>query len=119
MSNETFTGSLSQDAFFKAQVDILEKIAKFKNDILTDILRKHGIEIDVNEEVRRRFPRLMVEKQENEERVYFNDGTVDGKHLFTLVYSHPINRVHDKTNFNADFYITVIYPQKNIQHETT
>lgn len=44
-----------------------------------------GIEIDIIEEERRRFKRLSSEYRGNEQTIYFNDGSLEGKRIVTFV----------------------------------
>ena len=44
-----------------------------------------GIELDVIEEEKRRFKRLLVDYKNNEETIYFNDGSIEGKRIVTFV----------------------------------
>ena len=45
-----------------------------------------GIEIDLKEELQRRFKRLSIVRQGNEETIYFNDGSIKGKRIVTFVF---------------------------------
>lgn len=50
-----------------------------------------GIEFNIEEESKRRFKRLIIENQGNEEIVYFNDGSIEGKRIVTFVRKdHPL-----------------------------
>jgi hypothetical protein len=44
-----------------------------------------GIEIDLQEELQRRFKRFCTVRQVNEETIYFNDGSIEGKRIVTFV----------------------------------
>ena len=44
-----------------------------------------GIEIDLQEELQRRFKRFCTVRQGNEETIYFNDGSIEGKRIVTFV----------------------------------
>ena len=44
-----------------------------------------GIEIDFQEELQRRFRRFCTVRQGNEETIYFNDGSIEGKRIVTFV----------------------------------
>ncbi len=44
-----------------------------------------GIEIDLQEELQRRFKRFCTVRQGNEETIYFNDGSIKGKRIVTFV----------------------------------
>jgi hypothetical protein len=44
-----------------------------------------GIEIDLQEELQRRFKRFITVRQGNEESIYFNDGSIEGKRIVTFV----------------------------------
>lgn len=44
-----------------------------------------GIEIDLQEELQRRFKRFCTIRHANEETIYFNDGSIEGKRIVTFV----------------------------------
>lgn len=44
-----------------------------------------GIELDLQQELKRRFKMFCTVRQGNEETIYFNDGSVEGKRIVTFV----------------------------------
>ena len=66
--------------------DTCDSINKQKELVIRQKLKeKTGLEIDIIEETKRRFKRIVVVYQNNEESVYFNDGSVDGLRVVTFV----------------------------------
>lgn len=49
------------------------------------VLRLTGLELDIIEESKRRFPRLVGFQKGNEMSYYWNDGSVDGICIITFV----------------------------------
>jgi hypothetical protein len=62
--------------------EINEKKELVIRERLREIL---GIEIDLQEELKRRFKRLSRVRQGNEETIYFDDGSIEGKRIVTFV----------------------------------
>ena len=71
---EEFTRKIAQDINAKKELVIKQKLKEIV-----------GIEIDVIEEERRRFKRLSIEYKENQQTIYFNDGSLEGKRIVTFV----------------------------------
>jgi len=74
--------NLMQEATSKLLNDIYEK----RNKIITERLKEIvGIDLDIKSEANRRFKRLAIEYNGNEEIIYFNDGSEQGKRIVTFV----------------------------------
>ena len=71
---EEVTMKMAQDINAKKELVIRQKLKEIV-----------GIEIDVVEEERRRFKRLSIEYKGNEQTIYFNDGSLEGKRIVTFV----------------------------------
>jgi len=71
---EEATAKMVQDMNNRREAIIREKLKE-----------KIGIDINIEEEQKRRFKRLAVEYRQNEETVYFNDGSIEGKRIVTFV----------------------------------
>ena len=65
---EEVTRKMAQDINAKKELVIRQKLKEIV-----------GIEIDVIEEERRRFKRLSIEYKGNEQTIYTNDGSLEGK----------------------------------------
>ena len=64
-----------------------------------------GIEIDVDSEQKRRFKRLQMERNGDEETVYFNDGSVEGKRIVTFVRKQkPFNPEDFSISIEYNYY---------------
>lgn len=71
---EEVTMKMAQDINAKKELVIRQKLKEIV-----------GIEIDVIEEERRRFKRLSIEYKGNEQTIYFNDGSLEGKRIVTFI----------------------------------
>lgn len=74
--------SLMHEATIKMMNDIHEKREKIIAKRLKEII---GIELNIEEESKRRFKRLGMEINGNEETIYFNDGSINGVRIVTFV----------------------------------
>lgn len=73
---------LMQDVTSRLIADIEEKRSKVITKRLKEIA---GVDLNIEEEVRRRFKRLAIEYNGNEETVWFNDGSIRGRRIITFV----------------------------------
>lgn len=74
--------NLMQDVTSKIISDIQEK----RNQVITERLKEIvGIDLNIEEEAKRRFKRFAIEYNGNEETIYFNDGSIEGKRIVTFV----------------------------------
>jgi hypothetical protein len=68
--------------------DAIAEMYQKENELLIQALKEHGLEIDIEQEQRRRFKTLSVEIQNlphrRVKRFYYNDGSIDG--LLLLEY---------------------------------
>ena len=69
--------------------DAIAKMYQEEHDFLMQALKKHGIELDIDQEQKRRFKTLSIEIQNlphggRVKRFYYNDGSIDG--LLLLEY---------------------------------
>ena len=71
---EEVTRKMAQDINTKKEIVIRQKLKEIV-----------GVEIDIIEEERRRFKRLSIEYNGNEQTIYFNDGSLEGKRIVTFV----------------------------------
>ena len=98
MSKENKTSDKQQNGNdFIADVGISnmmqEVTAKMAQDINTQkelVIKQKlkeivGIEIDLQEELQRRFKRFCTVRQGSEETIYFNDGSIEGERIVTFV----------------------------------
>ncbi len=79
-----------------------EKIQTILNDAVKNIQNQQdnlikkrlgrilGYELNLEEESKRRFPRIGIFQQENETSYYWNDGTIDGIRIITFI-QEPTN----------------------------
>ena len=90
---ETLTDSLVED--------MLKSINKKKHDILCEVIfAKTPLKTDedINIEMSKRFPRLVVETKDNEEIYYWNDGSKYGVRLIGFRIIN--NTEYDSSDFN-------------------
>lgn len=74
--------SLLHEATIKMMKDIHEKRKKIITQRLKEIV---GIDLNIEEETKRKFKRLTIEYNGNEETIYFNDGSINGIRIVTFV----------------------------------
>ena len=65
--------------------NICQEIQDKKETVLIQALQKNGIDINVEEEAKRRFSRLACFVQENTQSWYWNDGSVGGLRIVTFI----------------------------------
>lgn len=97
------------------------------NDILMDLIRKMsediekkhyeiilqrlkevaGIDFDFESEKKRRFKNVLIVHEGEKQKVYYNDGSVDGLLIVTFVldYQPPsLNNIGNEVNFELKYY---------------
>ena len=74
--------NLMQEATDKMVKGLQEKREAIIRAKLKEII---GIEINIEDEQKRRFKRLSIEYNGKEETIYFNDGSVNGKRIVTFI----------------------------------
>ena len=74
--------NLMQEATSKLINDIYEKRNRIISERIKEIV---GIDLDIKAEANRRFKRIAIELNGNEETIYFNDGSEQGKRIVTFV----------------------------------
>ena len=82
---------------------IVKELQRKKESIIKERLKEIvGIEIDAEEEQKRRFKRFAIEYKGNEETIYFNDGSINGKRIVTFVKKdNLIDFDNDKFKLNT------------------
>lgn len=93
--NTKLTDDLGNDLLADVSIsnlmqEVTDKMVKELHEKRETIIRAKlkeiiGIEIDIKEEQKRRFKRLSIEYKGNEEIIYFNDGSIEGKRIVTFV----------------------------------
>lgn len=93
--------NLMQNVTSKLIRDIQEK----RNKVITERLKEIvGIDLNIEEEAKRRFKRLAIEYNGNKETIYFNDGSVEGKRIVTFVRDEqPLNFEFDKCEMRVGY----------------
>jgi hypothetical protein len=93
--------NLMQDVTSKLINNIQDK----RNKVITERLKEIvGIDLNIEEEVKRRFKRLAIEYNGNEETIYFNDGSIEGKRIVTFVRDEqPLNFEFDKCEMRVGY----------------
>ena len=80
------------------------QLSKFKEEALLRKLKEFGIEIDLEKERKRRFSLLKREVEGYDERIYYNDGSMEGKLIIIFHTSFiPPGREND---YNAQTKIS-------------
>ena len=108
---------ISLDDQFISDACMIDTIQEFSDKIAKDIIRKRdlvikqkikeivGIEIDFEEESKRRFKRFCTVIQGNEETIYFNDGSIEGRRIVTFVKKDtPLSAVDFTIGYEETYY---------------
>ncbi len=91
---EEVTRKMAQDINAQKELVIRQKLKEIV-----------GIEIDVIEEERRRFKRLSIEYKGNEQTIYFNDGSLEGKRIVTFVKKEiPFDAENFSLGYEETYY---------------
>lgn len=64
---------------------LLEDIQKKREELIYKHLEILGVSIDIEQEQRRRFKSLSIEFKDDEETIYYNDGSENGLRVITFV----------------------------------
>ena len=93
--------NLMQKATSKLINDIHEK----RNKIITERLKEVvGIDLDIKGEATRIFKRFAIEYKGNEEIIYFNDGSEQGKRIVTFVKKdNPLTFETDRCQISVEY----------------
>jgi len=93
--------NLMQDITTKLIMDIEQK----RNQVITERLKEIvGIDLNIEEESKRKFKRLAIEYNGNEETIYFNDGSDTGKRIVTFVRKdNPLTFETDRTQMSVEY----------------
>ena len=93
--------NLMQEATTKLINDIHEKRNKVIFERLKEII---GIDLDIKAEANRRFKRLAIEYKGNEETIYYNDGSEQGKRIVTFVKKdNPLTFETDRCQMSVEY----------------
>jgi hypothetical protein len=84
---------------------LVNDIEQKRNQIIVDRLKEVvGIDLNIEEEQKRRFKRFAIEYNGNKETIYFNDGTAEGKRIVTFVRSdEPVSFDPEKTTMRVNY----------------
>lgn len=74
-----------QDELNEAIRGMCVGIDRKKDDVIKAKLKELGIQLDIEMERKRKFPRFTVEKQGLEETLWFDDGSTHGQRVITFV----------------------------------
>jgi hypothetical protein len=81
--------------------EAIKGILEFREELIVKKLKEKGIEIDLQLEQRRRFKSLVREFKNNQETIYYNDGSEQGVRIVTFVTS-PIKWDDEKMTAGID-----------------
>lgn len=95
---DDFGNDLSADVSWSNKLnDITAELMNYfeakRTQIITERLKKIiGVELNIEEESKRRFKRFAIEYNGNEETIYYNDGSESGIRIVTFVRDEqPLN----------------------------
>lgn len=99
--SDVSVSNLMQEVTSKLISDIQDK----RNKVITERLKEIvGIDLNIEEEVKRRFKRLAIEYNGNEETIYFNDGSIEGKRIVTFVRKeNPLKFETDRCEMSVGY----------------
>jgi hypothetical protein len=102
IGNDSFSiSNFIQEETSKIISDIYEKKYKIITDRLKEIV---GIDFDIKSEANRRFKRIAIEHNGNEETIYFNDGSEQGKRIVTFVNKDkPLTFENDSCEMSVEY----------------
>ena len=88
-------------SFKNIERQLQEKISQIQVTQVKEVMKKLGIEVNIDEERMRRFPRFAQEIQGNSMRLYYNDGSINGKLILSseTVYKEEEGKVGIETIF--------------------
>ena len=93
--------NLMQEATSKLINDIYEKRNRIISERLKEIV---GIDLDIKAEANRRFKRIAIELNGNEETIYFNDGSEQGKRIVTFVKKdNPLTFETNRSQMSVEY----------------
>lgn len=88
------TAKIAQDIAVQKEIVIKQKLKEIV-----------GIDINLEEELQRRFKRFCSVRQGNEEIIYFNDGSIEGKRIVTFVKKDiPFNTEDFTLGYEETYY---------------
>lgn len=91
---------------YDATLKIFDDIHKKRNKVIANRLKEIvGVDLNIEEESKRRFKRLAMESNGNEETIYFNDGSIEGVRIVTFVRKEsPLTFEIDRCEINVEYY---------------
>lgn len=93
--------------FINLQNDLVSKISSEidakKKQILLDKLSLLGVELNLELEEKRRFKILFMESTQNEQTIYYNDGSIDGIRVvtFCMIDTFPSYDLDDERSISV------------------
>ena len=94
-------GNMMQEVTAKMIQDINVKREAIIREKLKEIV---GLDIDIEQEQKRRFKRLSIEYRDNEETIYFNDGSIKGKRIVTFVKKDaPFDYINNDFKMSTEY----------------
>ena len=82
--------------------DLCKKISRQKDDLIQSKIKEICHDFNIEDEGKRKFKRIIVQREEDKETWYFNDGSISGKRIITFETVTSSN-FHDS---NKPFSIT-------------
>ena len=96
------SNSISDFDFLRQKTDeAIKGILEFRQELIMKRLMELGIQIDLQMEEKRRFKSLAREFKDNQETIYYNDGSEQGLRVITFLTS-PIKWDDNKMRAGID-----------------
>jgi len=78
--------------------NIMDMVSRRKEELLFNRLLHHGKTIDFDIEKERRFKKIIMERNGNEETYYYNDGSIEGLRIITFILEPMAINGYDTDN---------------------
>jgi len=105
LGNDLLTDVSISNIMYDITERLVNDIEQKRNQVITERLKEIvGIDLNIEEEQKRRFKRLAIEYNGSEETIYFNDGSEFGVRIVTFVRKNePISFDTIKTTMRVDY----------------
>jgi len=85
--------------------DIATKMQNLRKEIILKRLKEvAGVSLDFDAESKKRFKSLSLEYKDNEEVIYYNDGSKDGLRIVTFVNERSPDLLSGNIKISINFY---------------
>ncbi len=108
LGNNLLSDKKASDYMAEMTTKLISNIENQREKIIRDRLKAlTGIELNLEEEQKRRFKSLSISYNGNEETIFYNDGSIEGKRIVTFVRKeHFVNfdTTQERVDVKYSFY---------------